>query len=76
MGLDSQEKYIEKKGKIINKERAYKDVDVVLPSLELSKEMLNWEPKTNIKDGIKKTVEWYMEYESSLEELNFKYEYE
>ena len=70
------EKYLGKKGSIINKERAYKDVDVVLPSLELSKEMLNWEPKTNIEDGIKKTVEWYMEYESSLEELNFKYEYE
>ena len=70
------EKYLGKKGSIVNKERAYKDVDVVLPSLELSKEMLNWEPKTNIEDGIKKTVEWYMEYESSLEELNFKYEYE
>ena len=70
------EKYLGKKGNIVNKERAYKDVDVVLPSLELSKEMLNWEPKTNIEDGIKKTVEWYMEYESSVEELNFKYEYE
>ena len=37
-----------KKGKIINRERAYKDVDVVLPSLELSKEILNWQPATNI----------------------------
>ncbi len=70
------EKYLGKKGSIVNKERAYKDVDVVLPSLELSKEMLNWEPKTNIEDGIKKTVEWYLEHESSIEELNFKYEYE
>jgi len=65
-----------KKGKIINRERAYKDIDVVLPSLELSKEILNWQPATNIKDGIKKTVEWYMEYESSIGKLNFKYEYE
>lgn len=70
------EKHIEKKGKIINKERAYKDVDVVLPSLELSKEILNWQPTTNIEDGIKKTVEWYKEYESSIAKLNFKYEYE
>ena len=37
--------------------------------------MLNWN-QTNIEDGIKKTVEWYMEYESSIEKLNFKYEYE
>ena len=70
------EKNLEKKGNIINKERAYKDVDVVLPSLELSKEILNWQPTTNIEDGIKKTVEWYMEYESSIGKLNFKYEYE
>ena len=70
------EKNLEKKGNIINKERAYKDVDVVLPSLELSKEILNWQPTTNIEDGIKKTVEWYKEYESSIEKLNFKYEYE
>jgi len=65
-----------KKGKIINRERAYKDIDVVLPSLELSKEILNWQPATNIEDGIKKTVEWYMEYESLIGKLNFKYEYE
>ena len=70
------EKNLEKKGNIINKERAYKDVDVVLPSLELSKEILNWQPTTNIEDGIKKTVEWYMKYESLIGKLNFKYEYE
>ena len=70
------EKYLGKKGNIINKERAYKDVDVVLPSLKLSKEILNWEPRINIENGIKRTVEWYMENESSMDELNFKYEYE
>ena len=70
------EKNLGKNGKIINKERAYKDVDVVLPSLELSKEILNWQPTTNIEDGIKKTVEWYKEYESSVDKLNFKYDYE
>ena len=36
-----------------------KDVDIVLPSLKLSKSILNWEPTTNIEDGIDKTVEWY-----------------
>ena len=70
------EKNLGKNGKIVNKERAYKDVDVVLPSLELSKEILNWQPTTNIEDGIKKTVEWYKEYENSIRKLNFKYDYE
>jgi len=70
------EKKLNKKGKIINKDRAYKDVDVVLPSLQKSKEILNWEPTTNIEKGIEKTVEWYKEYENSLMNLNYKYEYE
>tara|TARA_B100000900_G_scaffold403780_1_gene411285 strand:- start:1712 stop:2701 length:990 start_codon:yes stop_codon:yes gene_type:complete len=70
------EKELGKKGKIKNNVRAYKDVDIVLPSLKLSKEILNWEPKINIQDGVKRTVEWYLEYESTIEDLNFKYEYE
>ena len=70
------EKELGKKGKVENKVRAYKDVDVVLQSLELSKEILNWEPKINIQDGIKRTVEWYLGYESTIEDLDFKYEYE
>ena len=70
------EKELGKKGKIENRVRAHKDVDIVLPSLKLSKEILNWEPKINIQDGIKRTVEWYLEYESTIEDLDFKYEYE
>jgi nucleoside-diphosphate-sugar epimerase len=70
------EKELGKKGKIENKVRAHKDVDIVLPSLKLSKEILNWEPKINIQDGIKRTVEWYLGYESTIEDLDFKYEYE
>ena len=53
-----------------------KDVDIVLPSLKLSKSILNWEPKTSIKDGIDKTVEWYKNYENELMDIKFKYEYE
>ena len=30
------------------------------------KKLLNWEPTTNIEDGIKKTVEWYKEYENQF----------
>ena len=70
------EKELGKKGKIENRVRAHKDVDIVLPSLKLSKEILNWEPKINIQDGIKRTVEWYLGYESTIEDLDFKYEYE
>ena len=70
------EKNLNKEAKIINKERAYKDVDIVLPNLKNSKELLGWEPNTNIEDGIKKTVEWYKDNESTLKEMKFKYDYE
>ena len=59
-----------------HRERAMKDVDIVLPSLELSKSILGWEPKINIEDGLKRTVQWYKEYEKELRDINFKYEYE
>ena len=37
---------------------------------------LNWEPKTNIKTGLKNTVEWYLEYKDLLKEIRFKFDYE
>ena len=70
------EKNLNKEANIINKERAYKDVDIVLPNLKNSKELLGWEPNTDIEDGIKKTVEWYKDNELTLKEMKFKYDYE
>ena len=29
------------------------------PSIKLAKEILNWVPKTNLKDGLIKTIDWY-----------------
>jgi len=74
--IDLIEKKLNKKAIIVNRERAIKDVDIVLPSLELSKSTLNWEPKTNIEDGISATVEWYKNNENELKEIKFKYDYE
>ena len=74
--IDLIEKKLNKKAIIVNRERAIKDVDIVLPSLELSKSILNWEPTTNIEDGISATVEWYKNNENELKEIKFKYDYE
>ena len=65
-----------KTAKIANRERALKDVDVVLPSLELSKSQLGWMPTVGIEGGIEETVKWYKKYHRELKEINFKYEYE
>ena len=74
--IDLIEKKLNKKAIIVNRERAMKDVDIVLPSLKLSKSLLNWEPTTRIEDGIDATVEWYKNYKDELKEIKFKYEYE
>ena len=29
------------------------------PSIQLAKELLNWEPKTELKDGLLKTIDWF-----------------
>ena len=74
--IDLIEKKLNKKAIIVNKDRAIKDVDIVLPSLELSKSILDWEPTTNIEDGISATVEWYKNNENELKDIKFKYDYE
>lgn len=37
------------------------DVFATWAYIEKAKEKLNWYPKTTIEEGIRKTVEWYME---------------
>ena len=30
-----------------------------MPSIELAKEILNWEPQTQLKEGLIKTINWF-----------------
>ena len=43
------EHFSNKKAQVVNEPRAFRDPDVVLPSLSKSKNILRWEPKTNIE---------------------------
>ena len=70
------ENNLDKKADIRLEERAYKDVDIVLPDLNSSEEVLNWKPTTTIKDGINKTVNWYLDNKENLKNIEFKYDYE
>ena len=65
------EKYSGKKAKIKNEERAYKDPDVVLPSLKNTKNITGWTPKTDISKGIESTVKWYFDNRDVLKELKY-----
>ena len=65
------ENFSDKQAKIVNEPRAFRDPDVVLPSLSKSKNDLDWEPKTNIEDGIKSTIDWYSSFQDKIK--NFTY---
>ena len=65
------ENYSNKKAEIVNEPRAFRDPDVVLPSLNKSKNILDWEPKTNIEDGIKATIEWYSSFQDKIKDFTY-----
>ena len=65
------ENFSNKEAQVNNQPRAFRDPDVVLPSLSKSKQILNWEPSTNIEDGIKSTVEWYSSFQDKIKDYTY-----
>ena len=65
------EEMTNKEALIDYQERAYKDPDVVLPSLKNTKNITGWSPKTDIKKGIEYTVKWYFDNRDALKELKY-----
>ena len=61
--------------KINYQPRAYKDVDVVIPDLSRIRN-LDWNPETSISEGIKNTIEWYLNYKEEMKNIKFKFAYE
>ena len=74
--INKIENYLGKKANLVFRDRAYNDVDVVLPNLDNSKQKLDWQPFTDIDEGLEKTIEWYKSNESYLQKIKFKYDYE
>ena len=74
--INKIESYLGKKANLVYKERAFRDVDVVLPNLSKSKEKLDWQPMIDIDEGLKGTIDWYEKNKNYLENIKFKYRYE
>jgi len=55
------EKYTGKEAKLVNKEFHKADIKATWADITKAKEILTWEPKVGIEDGIKKTIEWFLE---------------
>ena len=68
------EERLEKTADINYLERAYRDVDVVVPNLSKSKKELGWEPSTPLSKGIENTVNWCEEEFELLSRIDYLYE--
>jgi len=55
------EKYTGKEAKLVNKEFHKADIKATWADITKAKEILAWEPKIGIEDGIKRTIEWFLE---------------
>lgn len=45
--------------RIIHVPKSYADVELRIPSIEKAKNLLGFEPKVDLNEGIKRTIEWY-----------------
>ena len=65
------ENFSNKEARVNYQPRAFRDPDVVLPSLSKSKQKLDWEPSTNIEEGIKSTIEWYSLFQDKIKDYTY-----
>ena len=47
------------KSKIVHVPKTYVDVELRVPSIEKAKRILGYEPKVDLDEGLKRTIEWY-----------------
>ncbi|RMH05896.1 MAG: NAD-dependent epimerase/dehydratase family protein [Aquificota bacterium] len=55
------EKYTGKKAKVLNREFHKADMRATWADITKAKNLLGWEPKVSLEEGIKNTVEWFVE---------------
>lgn len=47
------------KSRIVHVPKAYVDVELRIPSIEKATELLGYQPKVDLNEGLKRTIEWY-----------------
>jgi len=63
------EKYLGKKAEVIYKPFHKADMKATWADITKAKEILNWQPRTSLKEGIKKTVDWHIENRDFVKEI-------
>src|SRR5207247_9806758 len=48
-------------GEIVCQPLHYADVELRIPNVEKAKELLGWEPRVDLDEGLERTIAWYRE---------------
>jgi UDP-glucuronate 4-epimerase len=67
--IEGIERHLGKKAKIENKSFHKTDLKATWADIAKSKTLLGWEPKVVFSDGLKRTVDWYIENKEWLEHI-------
>ena len=46
-------------GEIVFQPLHYADVELHIPNVEKAKELLGWEPRVDLDEGLERTIAWY-----------------
>jgi len=63
------ERYLEKKAHFVYRPFHKADLKATCADIKKAKEILDWEPKVPLEEGIKRTVDWYKENRSWLKDV-------
>lgn len=66
------EKYTSRKAKVRRLDVHKADVDSTWADISKAKKLLNWEPKVEFEEGIRRTVEWYLDNHAWARNINSK----
>ncbi|HSV43384.1 MAG TPA: GDP-mannose 4,6-dehydratase, partial [Candidatus Bathyarchaeia archaeon] len=66
------EKYTGCKAKVVHKPFHKADMKTTWADISKAKKILKWEPKVSFEQGIKKTVEWYLQNRSWARDVESK----
>ncbi len=51
--------------RIVYVPKGYADVEIRIPSIKTAQEILDFNPRVNLRDGIIRTIEWYRKLQSN-----------
>jgi nucleoside-diphosphate-sugar epimerase len=64
------EKYLGKRANVIYKPFHKADMKATWADIEKAKELLGWQPKVPLEEGIRRTVEWHVENRELVREIS------